>query len=115
LFFLGLTNANQGGLIIGGRTDYCTLNSQVHLGSKSWGVETPNASVVAQGRSVDGTSASYTTPYFTKNPGEQGAQVILGGRQEYWPLDGTNRLAADFAWGSSNGTRLDMGEGRFIL
>src|SRR6478736_4432998 len=62
----------QGGFLVGGRTDYYTIDSKTLINWTSWGVQTDNSAVVAQGLSTDGTGASYTTLYFTHNPGEAG-------------------------------------------
>jgi len=98
-----LDGSHGGGFLIGSRTDYYTLDSKIHLGSTEWGAETQNAPIIAQGRSIDGTGASYTTLYFANNPGESGAYVIVGGEQQYWPLDGSSRIAKDASWGISSG------------
>jgi hypothetical protein len=99
----------QGGYIIGGKTDYYTEDSKTYLRTKRWGVETPNSGLIAQGHSIDGTGASYTYLYFTKDPGAAGAYVIIGGAQQYWPLYNTSRIAEDFIWGDSRGITIDSG------
>jgi hypothetical protein len=103
-----ITNG-QGGFVVGGRTDYYTIDGKNLLSSRPWGVQTSNSAVVAQGLSTDGTGASVTTLFFTHNPGEAGAYVIIGGQQEQYPLNNPGQTAVSAAWGDSRGIRLDIG------
>jgi hypothetical protein len=98
-----------GGFLIGSRTDYYTEDSRTFLTYKSWGVETLNSGHLAQGHLSDG-SATYTTLYFTKDPGAAGAYVIVGGAQQYWPLNNPRQIAEEFIWGdSTNAIPVDIG------